>query len=120
MKFEKSGKNCVQICPVFAGPVTFIAWQSDPNIEYFKGEHIALFLIAMMFTVLFILPLSFALTFPKTVLRSKRMSYFFPLLDCIYAPYKDQYRYWLGVRLIVLIYLSGMESILFSYQGLLH
>ena len=94
----------------------FIAWQSDPNIEYFTREHIVLFFIALVFIMLFILPLAFALTFPKTVLRSKKMSYFFPLLDCIYAPYKNQYRYWLGVRLIILIYLSGMESISFSYQ----
>ena len=94
-----------------------VAWQPDPNIEYLKHEHIPLFLVAMVFTVLFILPLAFALTFPKIVLRSKKLSYFFPLLDSIYAPYKNKYRYWFGVRIIVLIYLSGMESILFSYQN---
>ena len=103
----------------FSGSRQYMAWQSDPNIKYFKGAHIALFLVALVFTVLFILPLAFALTFPKTVLRSKKMSYFFPLLDCIYAPYKNQHRYWFGVRLFVLIYLSGMESILFSYDSLL-
>ena len=101
----------------FSGSDQFTAWQSDPNIRYLKGAHIVLFLVALVFTVLFILPLAFALTFPKVVLRSKKMSYFFPLLDCIYAPYKNQHRYWFGVRLIVLIYLSGMESILFSYQN---
>ena len=100
----------------FSGSEQLTAWQSDPNIRYFKGTHIVLFLVAVVFTVLFILPLAFALTFPKIILRSKKMSYFFPLLDCIYAPYKNQHRYWFGVRLIVLIYLSGMESILFSYQ----
>ena len=94
----------------------FTAWQSDPNIHYLRGAHIVLFLVALVFTMLFILPLAFALTFPKVVLRSKKMSYFFPLLDCIYAPYKNQHRYWFGARLIILIYLSGMESILFSYQ----
>ena len=101
----------------FSGSQQYMAWQSDPNIKYFKGAHIALFLVALVFTVLFILPLAFALTFPKIILRSKKMSYFFPLLDCIYAPYKNQHRYWFGVRLFVLIYLSGMESIVFSYQN---
>ena len=97
----------------------FIAWQPDPNIIYLEGTHIVLFLVALVFTVVFILPLAFALTFPKVVLRSKKLSYFFPLLDCIYAPYNNQYRYWFGVRIIVLIYLSGMESALFSYQDTL-
>ena len=94
----------------------YIAWQPDPNIRYFKDTHIILFLVALVFTLFFILPLAFALTFPKIVLRSKKMSYFFPIFDCVYAPYKNKYRYWFGVRLMVLIYLSGMESILFSYQ----
>ena len=95
----------------------FVAWQPDPNIKYLEGTHIILFLVALVFTLFFILPLAFALTFPKVILRSKKLSYFFPLLDCIYAPYKNQYRYWFGLRIMVLIYFSGMESILFSYQS---
>ena len=100
----------------FSRSQQFIAWQPDPNIKYLAGSHIVLFLLAVVFTAFFILPLAFALTFPKTTLRSTKMSYFFPLLDCIYAPYKNKYRYWFGVRLILLIYISGMESILFSYR----
>ena len=97
----------------------FVAWQPDPNVKYLEGTHIILFLVALVFTLFFILPLAFALTFPKVVLRSKKLSYFFPLLDCIYAPYKNRYRYWFGVRIIVLIFFSGIESILFSHQGLM-
>ena len=92
------------------------AWQPDPNMEYLQGAHIVLFLIGVAFMLLFIIPFALAMTFPTIVLRSKRMSRLFPLLDCFYAPYKDKYRYWFGLRLIVLIYLSGMESIIFSYQ----
>ena len=95
---------------------TFLAWQPDPGTRYLEGTHIVLFLVALAFMMLFILPLAFGLTFPKVVLRSKKLSYFFPILDCVYAPYKNQYRYWFGVRLIILIYFSGMESFLFSYQ----
>ena len=94
----------------------FLAWQPDPNVQYLSGAHILLFLVALAFTVFFILPLAFVLTFPSIVLRSKRLSYFFPLLDCIFAPYKNHCRSWFGMRTIVLIYYSVMESILFSYQ----
>ena len=94
----------------------FVAWQPDPNVKYLEGTHIALFLVAVIFTVFFILPLAFALTFPKVVLQSKKLSYFFPILDCVYAPYKMHCRFWFGMRLILLIYFSGMESALYSYQ----
>jgi len=97
----------------------FNAWQPDPNVKYLEGIHIALFLIALVFTVLFIFPLAFALTFPKIILRSKKLSYFCPFLDCIYAPYKDHCRFWFGMRIIVLICISGLESYLFSNQLLL-
>ena len=95
----------------------FLAWRPDPSMKYLEGTHIALFLVALIFTMLFIFPLTFALTFPKVVLRSKKLSYFFPLLDCVYAPYKIHCRFWFGMRFIVLIYFSGMESILLSYQN---
>ena len=100
----------------FSRSQQFVTWQPDPNIKYLEGPHIVLFLVALVFTAFFILPLAFALTFPKIILRSKKLSYFYPLLDCIYAPYKNKYRYWFGVRIIVLIYISGMESILYSYR----
>ena len=101
----------------FSRSQQFIAWRPDPNVEYLERKHIALLLVALIFTVFFILPLAFALTFPKVALRSKKLSYFFPILDCIYAPYKMHCRFWFGMRLIVLIYFAGMEVILHSYQG---
>ena len=99
-----------------SGSQQLTAWQPDPNVEYLHDGHIVLFLIALVFMLLFIIPFALAMTFPTIVLRSKRASRLFPLLDCFYAPYKDKYRYWFGARIIVLVYLSVMESVLFSYQ----
>ena len=101
----------------FSSLKLLVAWQPDLTIKYLQDGHVVLFLIALVFTAFFILPLAFALTFPKIVLRSKKMSYFFPLLDCFYAPYKNRYRNWFGVRIMVLIYFSALESFLFSHQG---
>ena len=95
---------------------SIVTWQPDPNIQYFHGWHGVLFIVSLGVVLLILIPFTFASTFPKVILRSKRLSHFFPLLDCFYAPYKDKYRSWLGVRLVVLVYLSGMESVLFSYQ----
>ena len=98
---------------------TLVVWQPDPTVEYLQDTHIVLFLIALAFMLLFIIPFTLAMTFPTIVLRSKRMSRLFPLLDCFYAPYKNKHHYWFGLRLIVLIYLSIMESVIMSYQDAL-
>ncbi|XP_065914017.1 uncharacterized protein [Dysidea avara] len=91
-------------------------WQPDPNVEYFTGGHIALFVIAVFFLLVFIIPFVICFTFPSLALRSRRLSYFFPILDCYFAPYKVKYRYWFGLRALLLLYLSGMEAIIFSYR----
>jgi len=55
-------------------------WQPDSSIKYLNGWHGALFAVSVGVVLLVVLPVMFASTFPKTVLRSKKLSYFFPLL----------------------------------------
>ena len=93
-----------------------VTWLPDSSVKYLQGWHCVLFVFSLAVLLLFVLPFTFSSTFPKIILRSKRLSYFFPLFDCYYAPYKDKYRFWLGTRLIVLVYLSAIDSVLFSYQ----
>ena len=94
---------------------TISVWQPDPNVEYFTGSHIVLFLIASLFLVCFTIPFALGFTFPKTVLRSKRLSRLFPLVDSFVAPYKDKYRYWFGIRIIVLILISVLTFDSFQF-----
>ena len=44
------------------------------------------------------------------------MSYFFPIFDCFFASCKVKYRYWFGLRALLLLYFSGMEAIIFTYR----
>ena len=92
-----------------------VVWRSNPNIEYFTGGHIALFITSLLFLFLFIVPIAVGFTFPKIVLRSKKLSYFFPLVDCFVAPYKDKYRYWFGVRILVLVVLSIVDAVVVQF-----
>ncbi|XP_065914794.1 uncharacterized protein [Dysidea avara] len=89
-------------------------WLADPNIEYLTGVHIVLFIIGILFLLLFVLPFAIGLTFPSLILWSKKMSYFFPLFDCFVAPYKVKYRYWFGLRALVLLYIAIMEAVIFN------
>ncbi|XP_065914261.1 uncharacterized protein [Dysidea avara] len=98
---------------------SIIVWEPDPTVVYLTDGHIPLFFIAVCFFIFFIFPIAIGFTFPSVVLRSKKLSYFFPLIDSFLAPYKDKYRYWFGIRLLVLIYLSIMEAIVFQYTEVL-
>jgi len=89
-------------------------WLADPNIEYLTGFHIFLFIVGVLFLLLFVLPFAVGLTFPSLILWSKKLSYFFPLFDCFVAPYKVKYRYWFGLRALVLLYLAIMEAVIFN------
>jgi len=91
-------------------------WQPDPNIEYYTGYHILLFIAGVIFFIGYVLPFACSLTFPSLVLRFKRLNYFFPLFDCFFAPYKTKYRHWFGLRAFVLIYLSVMEAVIFDFR----
>jgi len=94
---------------------SIVAWYLDPNVSYVTGDHIALFIIAFLFMILYVIPFAFGLTFPNQLMRSKKMSrYFYPLVDCFAAPYKDKCRFWLGIKAVLLIYLAVTEAVLFS------
>ena len=90
-------------------------WQPDPTVHYLTGHHITLFVIAIVFLLIFIFPFVICFTFPSFVLRSKWLSSFFPMFDSFMAPYKVKYRYWFGLRAVLLLYLSLMEAVIFSF-----
>ena len=91
---------------------TLRVWRPDPSVLYWHDGHAALFVIATLF-LLFIFPFAISFTYPR-ILHYKKFSYFFPLFDCFVAPYKGKYRYWFGIRAVLLIYLALMETIIFD------
>ena len=91
---------------------TIRAWRPDPSVNYLEGGHIILFIIAVLF-LLFIFPFAISFAYPK-ILHYKKFSFLYPFFDSFVAPYKEKYRFWFGIRALVLIYLAIMETIIFA------
>ena len=81
----------------------FLQWRSQPTIDYFGREHSVPGVIAFLFLVLYIIPLPLFLLFPQILYRNRYTNRLKPIFDTFWDPYKPQYRYFLGFRLIFLI-----------------
>ena len=111
-------------------------WFYDGNVEYFHGKHVVLFAMAMVTCTLFLLPYTFALTFIPIIERysehnrlfnylHKKANQIKPVNDAHYAPYKGEWRWWLGARLWLVVvmytlnpvYSSDKPALLLSIQA---
>ena len=111
-------------------------WFYDGNVEYLHGKHTALFVVAMATCSLFLLPYTFALTFIPIIEQysehnrlfnylHKKANQIKPMNDAHYAPYKGEWRWWLGARLWLLfvmyslnpVYSSDRPSLLLTIQA---
>ena len=88
-----------------------LLWRMDANVPYFSPPHAVLFSTALLAVLLYILPLTL-LTLLAPLLQARtnhrmmrwvvRMK---PLLDAYQGPYKDKYRNWTGVTLLLRVIL---------------
>ena len=97
-------------------------WFYDGNVEYLHGKHTALFVIAIATLTLFLLPYTFALTFIPIIEQNSEHNRLFnylhkkanqikPMNDAHYAPYKGEWRWWLGARLWLLVVMYSLNPV---------
>ena len=95
---------------------TITVWFYDGTIKFLHGNHIVLFLLAMVASV-FLFFYTLALTFIPIIevcsekhkvctWLNRKVSHLKPMNDAYYGPYKGEWRIWLGARLwlVVLLY----------------
>ena len=95
---------------VSAPVLPYTVWSYDGNIKYLKGEHIALFTVAVVFLMVLFLPYTLLLTFGqflrslplrrRWILRLTHSTAFISIMDAYHAPYNRKYRYWTGLMLL--------------------
>ena len=86
-------------------------WLADGNVLYAKGKHISLLIVGFTIMATFIFPFtSVLLLSPWLQAKShwkglRCMIRVKPFIDSYQSPYKDQYRYWPGVHLVMRVVL---------------
>ena len=98
----------------------YTVWLYNGSIHYGTGMHIPLLITASLFTSIVIVPYVGLALFGWTCLRFSCINKFRPFFDTIYGPYKDSYRYWFGLRLVLLVFIAISTAGEFTfYQYLL-
>lgn len=75
-------------------------WWYDGNLEYFTGQHAIIVFIPAAITLCFIIFYTLSMVLIKQI--EKYTIRLKPLLDAYAGPFKDRYRFWFGLRLVVL------------------
>ena len=90
-------------------------WYVDGNVEYFKGKHIPLFFVTVLFLSVS-LPYTVILLTIQILYKISRYRLMFwvqrlkPFFDAYTGPYKAPHRYWTGLLLVVRIILLTIFS----------
>ncbi len=79
---------------------TLTRWIVDPTVVYFEGAHGFLTFVAIVLLIVYIIPLPLLLLFPKQLYSIRYLKLFKPFYDAFWEPFKPQFRFWLGFRLM--------------------
>ena len=91
-----------------------LVWFSDGSVLYGQNPfHIVLLCVSVAVLSLFIIPFTLVGLFGVKMLRNRYIArYFCPFIDAIHGPYKDNLRYWFGLRLIVMSFVYIVNAAL--------
>ena len=101
---------------VFEDGSDITVWLRDGNIEYFNTKYAVLFFVALIFTFLYILPLTLlVLLAPCLQAKSHHKAFRWvnrlkPFLDAYQGPYSKDFRYWTGLLLVLRIVLFVIDA----------
>ena len=80
-----------------------VVWFVDPTVDYFTGFHAFLCIVAIVLLLLCLLPAIFFTFCTRGIYHWPYLNRLKPLYDALFAPFKPQFRPWLGLQIIVRI-----------------
>ena len=82
---------------------SYNVWFFDGTEKFLSGNHLYLAIMSIIFLVFIIAPYKIFLFSAQWMLRSSWISSRYkPLIDASLAPFKDRYRFWFGLRLMII------------------
>ena len=109
-------RNALMISPIKCNNFYWNVWSVDGNIEYLSGKHIPLFVISLLFLLT-------GLIYTVVIFCSQWLQQYSgkycssrfdpyvrlkPFIDSYTGPYKDKYRFWTGLLLIVRLIVTAV------------
>ena len=93
-----------------------MVWLYDGNIEYYSEHHVPILSVAVFFLVVISAPYTFSLLFVQVLQRVPYLPFrarWEGISDAHVGPFKEQYRFWLGLLLLSYTFLV----VLYSFTG---
>ena len=120
-KLLRAITDALMVNTIDCGRKQWNVWNIDGNINYFQGKHIGLFVVALMFLIIgliytgLIFSSQWLQRYSGKCCKSRRdpVVKLKPLIDAYTGPYKDEYRFWTGLGLMVRVVLT----VVFAYTS---
>ena len=118
-KLLRAISNALMMTTIHCGKHKWNVWNVDGNVDYLSGKHIALFTVSLLFLVIgliytvLVLSSQWLQRYSGKCCKSTRdpVVYLKPLIDAYTGPFKDKYRFWTGLGLMVHV----MVTVVFSF-----
>ena len=90
-----------------------VVWLYQPKLHYFQGKHLALGLLAIVVSIIYIFPLTIVVLFGEPLRRRViRKTWFSHFIDVFHGAYRKPFGFWLGLRLVFRIVLVSLQSVI--------
>ena len=127
-KLLRTVTKSLMVNTIECGDAKWNVWNVDGNIHYLSGKHIVLFSISLMFLVTGLIYTGLVFTsqwlqrYSGKCCKSTRdpVVKLKPLIDAYTGPYKDRYRFWMGLGLIFRILLTVIFTFTSEKSSLLN
>jgi predicted outer membrane repeat protein len=96
----------------------YFVWFYDGGERYFRGKHLILCIVSIFFLLFITTPYMFFTLLSQWCLHNSWVSrHFKPLIDATLAPFKDRWRFWFGLRLLIINLLILISIVVTSFNA---
>ena len=103
MTYVTTLQNCANALSFVVVDKIGIRWAIDPSVEYFSGDRIPLIIISLVVIFIYIIPAPILLLFPALTMRLWIGRKLLPIYDVLWAPFREKFHFWVGLRLVLRI-----------------